>query len=176
MATRNRIPILSEWPGPWEQWAKNYCSKNWWRVASFLGDEKDFMAECAVLWVECRARYGSKVDNPAWFMHLYQLMVMSRFNDLSVKDTRLRAWSVNEGEPLPEQPVEFEETWLLKIKNASREARAVLDVLQNAPFELLQTIIPNKRLSAKKTLERVARFCGITDSTSVIQELHTLLS
>lgn len=176
MASHIRIPILPEWPGPWERWARAFCTKNGWRVARVLGGEEDCLAECASLWVECRARYGSKVDNAAWFMRMYQLMVTSRFNDLSVKDFRMRSWSVDQGESLPEAPTQAEEAWALKVGSASREAKAILDVLQNVPAELLRVLLPNPRLPAGRMLEQVARFCGITDPRRVIQELHVMLS
>src|SRR5260370_28352996 len=85
-----RVPLLEPWPGPWGRWASRYCANNLWRVSATLGDYNDAMAECAVQYLECRNRYGGLVDDPRWFMALYQRCVTSRFNDLSVKDSRYR--------------------------------------------------------------------------------------
>lgn len=67
-----------------------------------LGDMDDAMSECYIQFVECKRRYGATVNDPKWLMALYKMCVMSRFNDLSVKDSRYREVvdvTVYEGDP-----------------------------------------------------------------------------
>lgn len=85
-----RRVLFEDWPGPWGRWAEKYCRNNLWRVRMILGDMEDAMSECYIQFVECKRRYGASVNDPKWLMALYKMCVMSRFNDLSVKDSRYR--------------------------------------------------------------------------------------
>jgi hypothetical protein len=173
MASSNRKPILEPWPGPWAKWASRYCQQNLWRVSHVLGEREDAMGECAFLYCKCRARYGAVVDNPAWFMRLYQLTVTSHFNDLSGRNTRgqlviERAWKSN----FVEAP---EGELAVKIQSASSELKQVLEVLFHAPREMFDGLI-GSNAAPKQIFQAIARSRGLGNADMLIDELRTVLS
>lgn len=198
-----RKPIIEGWPGPWKRWAEKYCNANLWRVRSVVGDMDDAMAECAVQFIECRRRYGALVDNPAWLMALYQLCVISRFNDLSVKASKYKDLIILVDDlkvDYSEDNATFWDTPNLgnkhskvkvacvaafsphdvgtilceRTKNASDELKTVLGVIFNAPTEVIQGFSEG-RTSSKKFFYKIASSLGITDSKKIANELHNLL-
>lgn len=103
--TKNKIerrpfPILfvPEWEtGSFQPWAKKFVEKNYWRVAHVLQDKEDAHAHCAMVFALCLDKYiynpvkGKKrVDNPRWFMSLFQRAVINQFHKLAEKDTQYR--------------------------------------------------------------------------------------
>src|ERR1700752_3678008 len=83
-----RAYLVPEWEGSaFMAWAKNYCSRNQWRVYKAIGDYQDCMAECSLIWIECCRRYGAAVDNDAWMMRMFQICVITTFDTKSVKDS-----------------------------------------------------------------------------------------
>jgi len=138
-----------------------------------LGGFEDAMAECALVWCECRKRYGAKVDNPAWFMALYQMMVMSRFTDLANKDTKIRA--TEEAAWLMDISVQPEGDVPLKLQSASKELQQVLNILFNAPREMLEGLVGSSP-STPHIFRAIADFCGISRSNVLMDELQDVLS
>lgn len=176
MVVSDKRPIFDPWPGPWALWASRYCSNQSWRVVQSLGGYEDAMAECALLWCECRKRYGATVDNPAWFMRMYQLMVISRFNDLATKDRKIRlveeqAWLMN----ITVQP---EVDVSLKLEGASTELKEVIGVFLNAPRELYDGMtesLVDFDASLPHIFRVIANLKGISKSNVLKGELQQVL-
>jgi hypothetical protein len=160
--------LLESWPGIWEKWARNYCRQNFWRVQHSLGSMEDAMAECALLFVDCQRRYGRTVNAAPQFMHLYQMMVKSRFNKLSNKDTGARTLeqSCELTEMVPERL-----TIDVQRHEATSELREVLQILHDAPSETLETIFGDATVLFKK----FSVFLGIDKSKRLADELKVLL-
>lgn len=158
-------------------WARNYCYKNLWRVESSLGELDDAEAECAMLFVECRKRYGASVNHPAHFMRLYQLMVITRFHDLSTKDSKYRHIESNYA---PFVTTVNDGALRVKLGGSSKELQAVMNVLLYAPGDVLQVIMKDTLLPPKYIMRRLATFCGISNpkvvAEALTQELHNLLT
>lgn len=133
------------------------------------------MAECALLFVMCKHRYGALVDNPAWFMALFQRMVTSRFHDLSTVDSRHREVC------LKQQPINVTSDLSLvleyRAKDASKELKMVLYIIFNAPMEVLDLTMGQRRTS-QNFFRAVVGKLGINKqkSNELVKELQLLLN
>lgn len=158
--------VLEAWPGIWEKWARGYCRRNLWRVNHSLGSMEDAMAECTVLFVDCQRRYGRTVNAAPQFMYLYQMMVKSRFNKLSNKDTAARnldACVMTEATP---ETLTTGVQW----REATDELREVLRVLYEAPSETLEAIFGDASVLFKK----FGSYLGIDTRKPLVSELKVL--
>ena len=174
MVNLDRRSILEPWPGPWAKWASVYVTRQGWRVTETLGGYEDAMAECALMWCKCRRCYGATVDNPAWFMRMYQMTVISQFTDLSNKNThQIMAKDVAAVVMLDHHNL-HEAELSLRLRGVSSELQQVLDVLFNAPKEILDEII-NPSWPMKRIFRAIADHCGIQKSNALMVELRAVL-
>jgi hypothetical protein len=164
--------LLEAWPGPWAAWAKNYCRKNLWRLKTLIGEEEDLLAECALIFLETKQRYGASINSSAHFMSLFQVSVISWFNTYSKKDTRYRTYleSLSSSEPYMEE----EATFHVKVREVSKEVLIVLNIMQYAPIEIFDR---NKR-GTGQFIHQAVRHCKIPKRRYplVIKGLRTLLT
>lgn len=155
--------------------------QNFWRVRHVLGDQEDAMSECAVQWCECRKRYGAHVDNPAWFMHLYKMCVMSRFTDLANKNTRridvVTACDMGESQfdGLPDSQALEQLDLSIKLQTVSSELKEVLTILFNAPREAFDGLF-SPAANPQQVFAAIANKCGISKSNVLLDELREVLS
>jgi hypothetical protein len=93
---RTKVDIFyPQWRGTYQQWARNFVRKNYWRIENTFPDEEDALQECAVIFSHCANMYGYKVNNPKWFMSLYMRSVHNKFCRHSIKDTEYRTIIAN---------------------------------------------------------------------------------
>jgi len=177
-----------------EGWAKGFVFKNAWRVSNTM-DRKEALQECAFCFAKClkyTTGYGGEVDNPKWFMSLFQRSVVNHFNTLATRDKRAFSES---GSPLSrsEEFPEITHGWsesddpagvayeygdgplLAAISGASAELKQVLMVIASAPTELLALLL---REDSDETAwsRRMCRLCRVPNvNTNVIGELKNLL-
>jgi len=139
-------------------------------------DAEDALQECAVVFVECVQRYiaaeNAKVDNPAWFMSLYQTCVTNRFHRLSIQSSRMPATveyvNQSEGASYNEGPA------LVALSEMSQEARHVLRKIAEAPAEFLQiALAPVSSLEAWS--RRLCRLTGAALNSGVVREVQSAL-
>lgn len=174
-----RKRLLEPWPGPWKLWAEKFCRTNAWRVATYLGDYDDAVAECAYIFVECQKKYGDKVESPAHFMRLYQRMVVTWFHDWSNGDTEQREVSkiiIDRGES-----IDLDKLLLHKTRKCSSEVKHVVTLLLNAPAEAVKILAADCRevsdvQSASKFLRNLMQVSGIKDIDKVQKELHDAIT
>ena len=145
-----------QWKGSaFEEWTNKFINNNHWRVVHLFSDREDAYQECAVVFAICKDRYRYKVDNPAWFMSLYKIAVINKWNKLSRKDEKHRelidstavltneyddgasdeatAPGIQPAEP-PTAP------FVVAINELGPELRLVLDRLINAPAEFITSL------------------------------------
>jgi hypothetical protein len=181
VAPIQRLPVLEDWPGPWEKWARSYSARHLWRVASVIGNDiEDAIAECALVYVECRLRYGTRVNSPAHFCALYKLCVSSWFNTLSTMDTRLR--HANNAQILPEEPIEEPDEIIdfrMKMENTSSEIRDIVNIFCNTPTEFME-VLRNETSGTRPRdfVYTVLRHLGIDKLRldPIVNELRSLLT
>lgn len=169
-----REQLLPEWPGPWAAWAWNYCSRNLWRVNEVLGDMDDAMAECALIWVDCRRRYGASAKSPAHMMALYKRMVTSWFHSYSVVDTQIRKTKT---EYVQVEAADAEAHFAVKLRQASKELTDVIKILMRGHNEIIAVLREDLKTDKPRDFFRaVAKFCGYESRTNELEmELRGLL-
>lgn len=173
--------LIPEWDGSvYQKWAYRYCQTNLWRVSQHLGsDMEDVMAQAALIYVICRQRYGATVNSAKHFMYCYQLYLRMEFNTYALKDGKGRKAKegVKESLKIKEQDSNLEVDFNLKLSNASSELKQVLEIMFNAPTEVMDTIRKDMTsISSKGFWSRVLEYCKITTSPAKLEkELEELL-
>ena len=166
------------WEGPFENWARAYVKKNFWRVRTSMGSEADALQECGVVFARCINRYAASVDNPAWMMSLFKMSVANEFHSIAVKDGQLRQSRDPErlaqhASMLPTSTVNHGPL-LVRWAQASAELQQVIKVIADAPAELLEMMFANN--DKLQTNRRLRRLCGIKANVDLLGEMHELLS
>jgi hypothetical protein len=165
-------------------------------------DYADALQACAECFARCAYMYRGKIDNAAWFMSVFKIAVVNEFNTLSIADMTQRALmqeEVNEyltnreterraklKQPRREnnyskdcytKTVDFNDGPLqIALKQASNELHVVLNVISNAPAEMLGMLLTNDGVADEVWSRRICRLCGIKKQRNVIGELRELLS
>lgn len=174
----DRVYVIEEWEGSsFQKWAKNFCYKNQWRVASILGDYEDCLAYCAMSYVICRKNYGHTVKTPQQFMYMFNLWVIAEFNTMSSKDSRSRKYQQTLSSE--EESIESNAQLAVKLSEASSELTSVLAVLLNSPKEIIEVLRQEAHsCHPKQFWKATLKFCGIKQERSAIlaKELQDLLS
>lgn len=170
-----RKQLLEEWPGPWMLWARKFCRKNLWRIEKNVGTSEDALAECALIYCQCRKRYGGVVANGRHFMRLYQLSVITAFHDHSNKATK-RVILQDEVDMWKPRTIVSEGMVVVKLRGASPELQQVVSVLTSAPPDVLRGILGDARLTPDKMLARVGTYCGFQHTAGLAKELYAVLT
>lgn len=175
-----------KWEGAFEKFTRAFVARNLWKLTRTCTFE-DAMQEASLVWLDCVQRYGSRVDNAAWFMSFYRRSLETRFIDLAATDTRHRQYVLlndlgddEDAEPVPEAVGELENEGYLRllVTQAPSEIRAVLTLLLNAPTEIA-TIVADawtgrgkSRSAGSKVL---CRMLGIPERASLLEEVREYL-
>lgn len=107
-------------------------------------------------------------------MRMYQMTVISQFTDLSNKNThQIMAKDVAAVVMLDHHNL-HEAELSLRLRGVSSELQQVLDVLFNAPKEILDEII-NPSWPMKRIFRAIADHCGIQKSNALMVELRAVL-
>lgn len=81
-ARHHKLPYMPRFEGPFQgrafNWAKQLHPKLGFKGLEF----DDLLQEAAMVFFSCRKRYEGTVDNPAWFMSLFQRALFTRSVDL----------------------------------------------------------------------------------------------
>lgn len=136
---------VPEWKGAVEGYAVNQVTRNLWRVIK-THDRDDLMQEARIAYWKCEKAYPV-LDTPEHFMALYKTALRNRINELSNKNTRTAAVSLNDDwqdvrmddRVRREQPGDLDNDGYIAtlVKQAPREVAMVLSLFLNAPAELL---------------------------------------
>ena len=171
----NYVP---EFKGPIEGWLANNVARNLWRLQP-LYEREDAMQEGFIVFMRCAAKYPI-LDNGAHFMALFKRAWNNRLNDLSVKASRTRALHVDQTYHLPadmevpEAPGDLDNDGLLgvMIRQAPREVLMVLNLLLNAPQELLALATRAWEASESKNSDMMNRLLGLPDEMPVMTKVR----
>lgn len=180
-----RRPVVFEWGGAFEGYARGHVKRNFWRVRELLGSEEDAMQECAITFVQCVKRYGATVDNPAWMMALYKRALAMDWATMAVKDGRMRSI------PIPDEAEGIDYNYgdlASAISGGSAELQEVVRVIASAPAEFLGLMFsraeaihaddPAVAAEAAATLNRrIKRLLRISNpAADIVSELRDALS
>jgi hypothetical protein len=175
-----RVYIVDEWEGSaFQKWAKNFCNKNQWRVTDILGEYDDCMGHCAYCYAYCKKLYGATVKTPQQFMYLFRKCVIDEFNTFSTRDTNNRSLYLKLSLPKTEASIESDAQLKIKLFDASRELRTVLDIFTDAPAHIMQLLRSEaSSCHPKQFWKAVLKYAGVKPSRSVAleKELQKLLS
>lgn len=83
---RRKLKFIPRFEGPIEGWAKNYITKNRWRVEDYI-DFDDLMQDAYEYFLIVRDRYPD-ITEPKHFMALFKRCLSNHFHDLSKTRTR----------------------------------------------------------------------------------------
>jgi hypothetical protein len=144
--------------GPIEGFVHNFLKRNFWRVAASM-EYEDVLQEARLLFLELKQRYP-QVDTPQWFMTLFKRSFSNHFHDLSKTDTDVRSGTSISNSSAEDSSEISLETLMGDPENAGymttligqapEEVRSVLNLIANAPAELLELAIDSWKASGKK--------------------------
>lgn len=167
---------IPEWQGSaYQKFAKNWCYKQGWRVSHILGDYDDFLAQCALWYVEVCKFYEGKINSPAHLMFLFRTWVSCQTNDFSTRDTNTRDVVQFKSEPTVQSDGDLQ----IKLEGASSELKQVLNIMFNAPQEVMEVIRKDcQSYSPKQFFKRVVEYLKIDvkKTPELTKELQRLLS
>lgn len=140
------------------------------------------MQEAWIVFDRCAKKYSGLVDNPAWFMALYQRALIGQFNDFSTISSRRRhviseSNLVNDDGELPtdlREPVGEvcnEGELRVLVRQAPSEVKMVLALLFNAPSELLEMIsdaFQGARKSNSMGNKHLCLLLGVSEDTDLL--------
>lgn len=129
--------------GPIKGWGVNFCKKNYWRVKVTMPWE-DLLQELAVAFLRVKQKYP-ETESPQHFMSLFQRSWINKFNDFSIEDTHVRKIfvdrfihdGIDDTEPDTIGELDHDGELSIKLKQAPREVMMVLNLILNAPAELV---------------------------------------
>lgn len=181
-ATQEKTYIsFPQWEGSvYCAWAKNFCYKNQWRVTHSLGDYDDCLAQCRLYYWQTWQFYDGQFTSPKHLMYMFRLWTWQQFHDLSNMDTKIRKV---EADPDPDMKLSDPETYsegelAVKLNKASSELKEVLNIMFNAPQEVMDVIRQDsKNFSPKQFFRRVVKYLGFEESKTakLTKELQELL-
>ncbi len=169
--------LIEDWPGSaYQKFAWNFVSKNAWRVTEVVGDFNDCMGEAALVYTECRRRYGASAQNAKHFMALYKRCLVTWFNTLSSEDFKIRR--SQELIPKVETQVQPQVDFEVALGEASSDLKAVIQLFTQAPKEVMDMLREEaSSYSPRQFWNACMRFLGLSPekSKAVSEELKTLL-
>lgn len=174
-----------EWQGVYENWAKAWVHKNFWRVEHRFGTKDDALQQCAMVFAKCLQRYADVVDNPRWFMALFKRAVIHHWTHHSKLNSQQRQLALPE-ESIPETGQTHNGAPMLP--NSPNENQALVNIWESASPELQQGLrlllttgqkvldaICDDSICPVKLNRRWQRFAGIHSEHNIVLELRELL-
>lgn len=153
--------------GPIEGYAVKSTLPNLWKLQPYIEDMDEAMQEAWLTFDKCAKRYPD-LDTPQHFMAIYKRAWANRMNDMADKATLLRdrfvtpnTWKQDSEfntvtltyERMREQIVGEESNdgiLAVLLEQAPREVRTVLNLMLNAPQEILDVLLADWRGDGKR--------------------------
>lgn len=177
-----RVP-LPHWQGPFERWSQKFAHKNHWRVRHVIGDDmQDSVQQCGVIFARVLDRYRHRNYDHKHLMAMFKTAVDNEFNSLANKDSRHR--DVISDLPLDDDfqgAIEMDTRMLmsrLTFEQASSEAKSVLQMLMDAPAEILETLRDMLPITRNRKLYELAGLedSGVPFDTELDDEIAAILN
>ena len=167
-----------QWPGVFENWARAYVRKNYWKVAEHFRTPEDALGECALIWVRCLRKYEYTVNNPAWFMSLYKTAVFNDFVTYAHASSRsVVVYARNDEDALVqelEQDQDFNNGyWSVLLSEASDELKRIMEILVQSDDAALAKLLHDDIVRMNETWRRRL---GLRRQKDLVKELQDLLS
>jgi len=166
------IPTF-EWGGIFEQWARGFVRRNFWRVASIFMTEEDALQECAVVFVVCRNKYTGLIREAKHMMALYKTALTRAWHSFAVRDPHYRT---ELSETIEITEIDYNHGPLATLlTQVDGELRAAIVAIINAPDEFLSMIFEGG--NTKQITRRLSRMFRIkAGERDLITELRDLLA
>ena len=178
------LPIFE---GPIQGYCANNIQANLWKVQP-LYDRDDMMQEAYLVFIRCAGKYPA-LDTPQHFMSLFKMAWSRHIIDLAKRATNARACvsatAVDREDGTAYQRESVGETdndgqLLTLLRQAPREVMVVLNLLINAPTELLdlaQASWDRKQKRGQKDPDTfIAECLGLDPATRPLTKVKEFLS
>ena len=149
--TPNKPAFVPTWENsPFQHWAIKFVRKNQWRVTHILPTKEDGLQECGVVFTKCKNAYVGSVDNPKWFMGLFQRSVHNQWALLARRNAKIAQvnQSLDDGLDLENVSANVDSLGQnnlgpisLRLQFASEEFNAVMRGLADAPAEVVNSLL-----------------------------------
>lgn len=166
---RKRYYIPPKWPGTFENWSRQWVSRNYWKVRTYFGSKEDALAECAAIFARCLHHYAETIDNHAWFMALFKRAVANDWITFAHKDTLMRNMVLDAPDSAVAYPLG---PTAARVLDASADTLAILQVIADAPPELIEFLFADRKPAIIN--RRLCRIAGITERDA-LQDIRNLL-
>lgn len=172
---------IPQFKGPIEGYVVNQINRDHWRLRE-THDREEMMQEAWVVFLRCAEKYPA-LDDAAHFMALFKTAWKRRVNTLSSKTTKVRAekpmfdGDFDEAWQRPQEPIgETDNAGMLRIMvaQAPREVVMVLNLIMNAPQELLDLAAEAWKRSKKRGGEAafLAQCLGLPPGSDPVGEVE----
>lgn len=156
-----------EFAGPIEGYAVNYIRKHHWRVAATMEFE-DCKQEAYLIFRRVLRLYPH--CEPKHFMALFKVALLNDMNTWAKRDGVHRELLELHGESItPPWEADGIGNLLIAIRQAPAEVKAVLNLIFNAPQELVDIAISSWRPRAPRPCERLCTMLGLDPDLDVLQ-------
>jgi hypothetical protein len=144
--------FMPEFKGPVEGWVVNHLTTNYWRVQATMS-RVEVLQEANLIFLRTAQHYDGQITEAKHFMSLFQRSWLNHFTDLAKADSANRqgiSMTTSDGTQYDAMG-ETENMGYLKtlLRQAPREVSVVLNLLLNAPQELLDAATENWRRSGR---------------------------
>lgn len=171
--TRRYIPT---WQGEIEGWTVNHLTEHVWRVAGSM-ERSDCLQEAQCVFIRVAERYP-EVNDPRHFMALYKTAWVNQFADFCRAERKVREHEVHV--PIMDRTGDTcnEGELRVKMRQAPREVRMVLNLLFNAPQEILDIVMSgwNDKRSrtgvSKASAERLNAMLGLPVEMNTLERVR----
>lgn len=169
---------VPEWKGPIEGYVVNTLSKQAWRVSA-THDRDDLRQEAYLVFLRCTNRYPI-IDTPQHFMALFKTAWSRHMHDLAKKE-KTNHLMVSESQFDRDDEAEWtrdhvgelnnEGQLAVLIRQAPREVLMVLNLMLNAPQELLDLAASTWERRGVDADDHVARLLGLDPESKPLSKL-----
>ena len=172
---------IPEFEGPIKGWAINFSKKHYWRVERTIPWE-DLGQEMYIVFLRLKRKYPD-LETPQHFMALFKTAWTNQFHTFAHEDTHQRflvpelvetdeSWGV----PEPMGDLNHDGELGVKLRQAPREITMVLNLILNAPTEMLEIVLASwngtdKRCKAGGS-RTICRALGLDQNRDIMQEVH----
>lgn len=126
------------WEGVIEGYATNEINKNLWKFLWIGYEFEDLKQEAWLVFNTCRSQY-LEIDTPQHFMSLFKTALHNKFYDLNMKSSLDKEY-LGDFDLMEYCLPDRRRSFILDLGKASREVKAALSLIFDAPSEILELI------------------------------------
>jgi hypothetical protein len=168
---------LPRWEGTFENYSKGFVHKNEWRTRSIVPSREDALQECAEVFSRLQNIYSTSVTEPKHFMALYKTALVRHWQCLVRKQFHSPDYTElteQVEQSLTQTQVCLPDSALAEVwQQASKELKAALTLIVNAPSDLLGILLQENSAGMDRLWKRAAK---VECEHNLVEELRELLS